>query len=75
MNLCVRQKWTQEHRERLAVARGRGLGEGRRGRSGSADGCSCREWLNSQVLPYRTENYSQYPVINHHGKEYFKKGY
>ena len=31
------------------------------------------EWINNKVLLYRTGNYSQYPMINHNGKEYFKK--
>ena len=30
------------------------------------------EWINNKVLLY-TGNYIQYPVINHNGKEYFKK--
>ena len=28
------------------------------------------EWINNKVLLYSTGNYSQYPVINHNGKEY-----
>ena len=28
------------------------------------------EWINNNVLLYRTGNYIQYPVINHNGKEY-----
>ena len=31
------------------------------------------EWINNKVLPYSAENYIQYPMINHNGKEYFKK--
>ena len=27
------------------------------------------EWINNKVLLYRAENYIQYPVINHNGKE------
>ena len=27
------------------------------------------EWINKAVL-YSTENYIQYPMINHNGKEY-----
>ena len=30
-------------------------------------------WISSKVLLHGTENYVQYPVINHSGKEYFKK--
>ena len=32
------------------------------------------EWINNKVLLYSTGNYTQYPVINHNGKEY-EKGY
>ena len=31
------------------------------------------EWINNKVLLYSTENYIQYPMINHNGKEYIKK--
>ena len=31
------------------------------------------EWINNKVLLYSTENYIQYPMINHNGKEYLKK--
>ena len=31
------------------------------------------EWINNKVLPYRTGNYIQYPLINHNGKEYEKE--
>ena len=30
------------------------------------------EWINNKVLLYSTGNYSQYPLINHNGKEYKK---
>ena len=30
------------------------------------------EWINNKVLLYSTENYMQYPGINHNGKEYKK---
>ena len=29
-------------------------------------------WIN-KILLYSTENYIQYPMINHNGKEYFEK--
>ena len=32
-----------------------------------------REWINNKVLLYSTQNYIQYPVINHNGKEYEKE--
>ena len=39
-----------------------------------ANGDRCKllyvEWINNKVLLYSTENYTQYPMINHNGKEY-----
>ena len=32
-----------------------------------------RECINNKTLLYNTENYVQYPVINHNGKEYEKE--
>ena len=32
----------------------------------------CPEWINNKVL-HSTENYIQYPVINHNGKKTFKR--
>ena len=31
------------------------------------------EWINNKVLLQSTGNYTQYPVINHNGKEYKKR--
>ena len=31
------------------------------------------EWINNKVLLYSIGNYSQYPVMNHNGKEYEKE--
>ena len=33
----------------------------------------CTEWIKNKILLYSTENYIQYPMINHNLKEYFKK--
>ena len=33
------------------------------------------EWINNKVLMYSTENYIQYTVLNHNGKEYRKRMY
>ena len=33
----------------------------------------CIEWINNKVLLYSTENYIQYPRMNHNGEEYFLK--
>ena len=34
---------------------------------------SYREWVNSKVLLYSEGNYSQYPMVNHNGREYAKR--
>ena len=31
------------------------------------------EWINKNVLLYSTVNHSQYPMINHKGKEHKKE--
>ena len=31
------------------------------------------EWINNKVLLYSTENYIQYSIINHKGREFQKK--
>ena len=31
-------------------------------------------WITDKVLLYSPENYIQYPLIHHNGKEYLKKG-
>ena len=33
------------------------------------------EWINNKILLYSTDNYIQYPMINHNGKEYFLNVY
>ena len=30
-------------------------------------------WMNNKVLHYSPENYIQYSMINHNGKDYLKK--
>ena len=30
------------------------------------------EWISNKILLYSTENYIQYPMINHNGKNIFK---
>jgi len=30
-------------------------------------------WINNRLLLYSTENYIHCPMINHNGKEHFKK--
>ena len=56
------------------VAKGEGVGGGVE-RECRVSRCKLlyMEWINNKVLLYSTGNYIQYPVINHKGKEYFKK--
>ena len=56
------------------AANGEGLGEGMEWEVGvSRYKILYIEWINNKVLLYSTENYIQYPIINHSGEEYFKK--
>ena len=52
---------------RLVAAKGEGVGGGMESEVGVS---TC---INNKVLPYSTENYTQYLMINHNGKEYLKK--
>ena len=36
---------------------------------------SITEWINNKVLMYSTQNYIQYPMVNHTGKQFFLKMY
>ena len=58
---------------RLVVAKGNG---GRRWMQWEVGVKRCKvsyiNWIN-KILLYSTENYIQYPMINHNGKEYLKK--
>ena len=69
-NLSRTQTDSQTQRADLRLPRGRGLGDGRSGELGLADVMRLHEGeRNSQVLKCSTENYIQYPVINHNGKK------
>ena len=70
MNL--KQKQTHRRKERLTVNKGRKVGEGRTGSLVSADTNYPTQkdmYLSTKDLLYPTENYAQYSVINHNGKE------
>ena len=47
---------------------------GRRGMDWESGVSRCKilyiEWINKKILLYNMENYNQYFVINHNGKEY-----
>ena len=72
MNLAMKQ--THGHREQTCGCQEGGAGEGMEWEVGVS---RCKllymEWINNKVLLYSTENYIQYPMINHNGKEYKKK--
>ena len=56
------------------VAKGEGVGGGMEWEVGVS---KCKllyiEWINNRVLLYSTDNYIQYPMISHNGKEYLKR--
>ena len=56
---------------RLVVAKGEGVGGGM---EWEVEVSRCKlvyiEWINNKALLYSTENYIQYSLINHNGKEY-----
>ena len=74
MKLSTKQKQTRRHREQICGCQGEGGGGGMEQEFGVS---RCKpiyiEWINNKILLYSTENYIQYPVMNHNGKEYFKK--
>ena len=79
MNLSTKQKQTHKHREQTCGCRGL-AGVEEEGRSGSLALADANYYIiillyyiNDKVLLYSTGNYSQYPVINHNGKEYEKE--
>ena len=62
------------HREQTDGCRGEG-GWVRAGVGGGVSRCtlSYRGWINSKVLLYSAENYSQHPMVNCNGREYVKR--
>ena len=74
MNLSTKQKQNHGHRGQTGGCQGGGVGGGLEWEVGvSRCKLLCIEWINNKVLLYSTENYIQYPMINHNEKEYFKK--
>ena len=74
MNLSMKQKQTQRHREETCGCQGGGEMGGRIDWEFGISRCKLLyiEWINNKVLLYGTGNYIQYPVINHSGKHYEK---
>ena len=74
MNLSMKQKQNQGHREQTGDCQGEGNGRGLDWEFG-VNRCKLLyiEWINSKVLLYSIRKYIQYPLINHNGKEYEKE--
>ena len=71
MNLSMKQKQTHRHREQTCGRQGGGGWGGMDWEFGmSRYKLVYIGWINNKALLYSTGNYIQYPVINHHGKEY-----
>ena len=68
-------KQTHRHKEQTCGCQGGGRGEGGIDCEFGVSICKLLhiEWINNKVLLYRTGNYTQYPMINHTGKEYDKE--
>ena len=73
MNLSMKQKQNQGHREQARGCQGTGGGKGKYWEFGIS---RCKlvyiEWINKKALLQSTGNYIQSPVINHNGEEYEK---
>ena len=74
MNLSMKQKQTHGHRQQTGGCQG---GRGWR-RMELEIGVSryqllFMEWINNKVLPCSSENYFQYPMTTHNGKEYLRE--
>ena len=62
------------HREQTVVAKGETVKQGMEWEFGIS---RCRllhiKWKNNKVLLYSTENYIQYPMVNHNGNIYIER--
>ena len=70
----MKQKQNRKQREQTGGCQGEGFGGGM---EWEVVVSRCKlfyiEWINNKVPQYSTENYIQYPMLNHNGKEYIKK--
>ena len=72
MNLPMRQKQNQGHRNRLVIAKAEGVRRGMECEVGASRYKALyKEWINKFLL-HSTEIYIQYPIINHNEKNIFK---
>ena len=61
---------SQTERTALWLPRGRGGGRGMEWEAGVSRYKHLQiKWINNKALTYSTENYIQYPMINHNGKD------
>ena len=67
MNICMKWKRTHGIKNRHVVAKGEGS------KGGMAWELGITEWINNKAQLWSTENYIQYPVTNHNGREYVKE--
>ena len=69
VSLYMNQKQNHGHEELTGGCQGGGV-QGRMEWEVGVSKCKllCIEWINSKVVLYSTENYIQYPMINHNGK-------
>ena len=73
VNLSMKQKQNQGHREWTGGSQREGLGRGMEWEPGvSRYKVLYTKWISYKVLLYSTRNCIQYPVINHNGKEHLK---
>ena len=74
-NLPMRQEQNHRHREQTGSCQRVGVWRKDRAKGWDLADISFFyiEWINNKVLLYSTENYIQYLVTDHNGKEYFKK--
>ena len=69
--MILPMKQNHRHRELTGGCQGGGVGGGMEWEVAFSR-CKLlyREWINNKIELYSTENYIQYPMMNHDGKEY-----
>ena len=74
MNLSTKQKQTHSHREQLSGCQG---GEEWGWMEWEFEMSRCQllgiDWISNRVQLHSIGNHSQYPMINHNGKDYEKE--
>ena len=72
MNIPMKQKQTDRHREQICGCQARGGSRGWKNWEFVINKCKLLYigWINNKVLLYVTENHIQYPMKNYNGIEY-----